>query len=420
MEIWKLSDLKVKNAKPKEKAYRLSDGRGLYLVVTPSGGKLWRWSYEFNSKEKLLSYGQYPFLTLADARARHVDARKLRAEGRDPAADKQAFKLSEKAATMASSKPTFAEVAESWFEIWSKQKSKRYVDTVRYRLDGDILPALGTKPIDAIRAPDIVKLVTQIQDRDAVDLAKRALQKTKQIYRFAVASGWVDSSPAEQIRACDILESRDVKNFARISSEDLPQLLRDIELYHGNPLTRLAMKLMALTFLRTGSLIEAEWSEINFEAKRWTVPKEHMKGKKFPHIVPLARQTIELLELLHILSGESRYLFPGQGRNNKTMSNGTICKALEGMGYKGEMTGHGFRGVASTILHESKHQTGHEHEHIEAQLAHSKKNKVSGAYDHSKYIEPRTRMMEDWADYLELSLRSGKYSLMEPARALAG
>ncbi len=420
MEIHKLNDLRIKNAKPQAKEYRLSDGGGLYLVVTPSGGKLWRWSYVFHGKEKLLSYGQYPIVTLNEARTQHEQARKLRAEGMDPAAEKQARKISEKTAAIAASKPTFAQVAKDWYDIWSREKDKHYAQTVKYRLEGDILPALGKMRIDAIKTPDIVKMVTQIQDRDAVDLAQRALQKTKQIYRYAVACGWVELSPAAQIKASDILQSRDVENFARVEVEDFPRLLRDIELYRGSPLTRLAMKLMALTFLRTGSLIEAEWSEIDFEEKRWTVPKEHMKGKKYPHIVPLARQTIDLLGLLRELSGESKYLFPGQGQNNKTMSNGTICKALESMGYKGRMTGHGFRGIASTILNESRHLTGHDERHIDAQLAHRKKSKVKSAYDHSKYLEPRTRMMQDWADYLEEMLRSGKYSLMRPVRALAG
>jgi integrase len=206
-----------------------------------------------------------------------------------------------------------------------------------------------------------------------------------------------------------VLKSRAVVNFARIERRDLPKLLQDIEVYRGNQLTRLAMKLMALTFLRTSEMMEAKWTEFDFINARWDVPWERMKMKK-PHIVPLARQTLEILDLLKKLSGDSEWVFPGAGPKNTTMSNGTILMALKRMGYKGEMTGHGFRGLASTILHES----GYPEAHIDVQLAHLKKNKVSGAYDHAQYLEPRTMMMQDWADFLEETLRTGKVFLPRP------
>jgi integrase len=421
--VHKLTDKAIKNAQPDVgKEYRLSDGGGLYLVIKPNGGKLWRWSYEFNGKEKLLSYGPYgpkPFVTLADARQMHAAARALKRDGIDPAADKQAKKRgeheaekAEREAERASAMPTFAELTEKWLETWSKNRSKRYVATVKNRLERDILPVIGATKVDQLKASELADIVTGIQDdREAADLARRALQKMKQILRFAKAKGYIESSPLADTLPGDLLKSHTVANFARIEPKDLPGLLQKIELYHGNPLTRLAMKLMALTFVRTESLICAEWSEFDFEAKRWNIPKEHMKGKKFPHIVPLAQQTIEVLQLLRTLSGMSKYLFPGQGPKNPTMSNGTICKALEAMGYKGEMTGHGFRGVASTIMHEC----GHRHEYIETQMAHQKKDKVSGAYDHAKYLIPRTYMMQDWADFLDETLRGGKYKLIPPS-----
>ena len=311
--------------------------------------------------------------------------------------------------------PTFAELTKEWLDSWSATKSKRYVLTVKNRLDRDILPAIGPIRIDQLKPSEMAKIATGIQDeREAAELARRALEKMKQILRFAVAKGYIERSPIADIQPRDLLKSQTVENFARIESQNLPELLQKIELYHGNPLTRLAMKLMALTFVRTESLILAEWREFDFRAKRWNIPKEHMKGKQFPHIVPLARQTIEILQLLQTLTGMSKYLFPGQGPKNPTMSNGTICKALEGMGYKGEMTGHGFRGVASTILHECSHND----EYIDAQLAHKKKNKVSGAYDHAKYLVPRTYMMQDWADFLDETLRSGEFKLIPPSYKL--
>lgn len=411
MEIHKLSDAQVKNAKPQVKDYRLSDGDGLYLVVKPSGGKLWRWSYEFNGKEKLLSYGPYPAVSLAEARQLHRDAQALKRQGTDPAAAKQAKKHEEVEKKRISTMPTFASLTSEWFETWSKKKSPRYAETVKTRLDGDVLPAIGEVPIDQLEAATLVRIVSKIQDdRDAEDLARRTLQKIKQILRFGVAKGYIKASPIAETKPSDFLRSHTVQNFARIEAEDLPELLQKIELYRGTPTTRLAMKLITLTFVRTTPLIVAEWSEIDFRGKRWKIPKEHMKGHRVPHVVPLAHQTIHVLKLLQSITGKSKYLFPGQGPKNPTLSNGTIRMALQRMGYKDVMTGHGFRGVASTILHEC----GHAHDHIDVQLAHLKKDKVSGAYDYSKYLVPRTYMMQDWADFLDETLRSGKYKLIPP------
>ena len=412
MEINKLKELQVKNAEPREKEYRLSDGDGLYLVVKPSGGKLWRWSYEINGKEKLLSYGAYPAVTIAEARVEHGKARALKRQGIDPAAAKQEKKREEEEQKRDSSMPTFGALAKEWLETWSKNKSERYVVTVKGRLDRDILPAVGEIPIDQLKASVLVKIVSGIQDdRDAEDLARRALQKMKQILRYAVGKGYLDSSPIGDTQPADFLRSHTVENFARIESEDLPELLKSIEVYRGTPITRFAMKLMTLTFVRTTPLILAEWSEIDFQGKRWKIPKEHMKGHKNPHIVPLAHQTIQVLELLRSISGKSKYIFPGQGPKNPTMSNGTILMALQRMGYKDVMTGHGFRSVASTILHEC----GHEDIHIDTQLAHLKKNKVRAAYDYAKYLVPRTYMMQDWADFLDETLRSGVFKLIPPS-----
>jgi len=405
--------LDVRNAAPNDKKdYRLSDGGGLYLVVKATGGKLWRWSYEFNGREKLLSYGPYPSVTLAQARELHEAARALKRQGIDPAAEKQKTKRAEMEQERASTIPTFAALTKDWLATWSKKKSARYVTTVQTRLDRDILPVIGDVRIDQLKAVVLTKIVCGIQDdRDAEDLARRALQKMKQILRFGVAKGYIDASPISDTKPSDFLRSHTVKNFARIEPAELPELLKRIEIYKGMPLTRLATKLMALTFLRTTPLILAEWSEIDFQGKRWKVPVEHMKGHRWPHIVPLAHQTIQVLELVRAISGKSKYLFPGQGPKNPTMSNGTILKALERMGYREVMTGHGFRGVASTILHEC----GHDDRFIEVQLAHLKKDKVSGAYDYAKYLVPRTCMMQDWADFLDETLRTGVYKLIPPS-----
>jgi len=270
-------------------------------------------------------------------------------------------------------------------------------------MDANILPLLGARPIEEIEAPELVAMVKAIEARGAADLAKRALENTGQIFRFAIAHGFAKRNPASEFRPSDVLKPAHKTNLARIDAKDLPGLLRAIEVYQGTHVTRLAMKLMAMTFVRTSELIGAKWSEFYLEAARWNIPAERMKMRD-PHIVPLATQAIEILEMLRTLTGASEWLFPGDRIATKPMSNNTILQALKRMGYKGQMTGHGFRGLASTILHEQ----GYAHEHIELQLAHAPRNAVSAAYNHALYLEPRAKMMQDWADFLERTQRGGK------------
>ena len=229
-----------------------------------------------------------------------------------------------------------------------------------------------------------------IEERGVGDLAKRAMQTAGQIFRYAIAHGYAKRNPVADIKPGDVLVSTRRVNFARVDAKELPALLRAIEVYRGKVVTRLAIKLMALTFVRTSELIGARWSEIDFEARRWNIPAERMKMKT-PHIVPLATQAIEILELLRTVSGDGELIFPGDIDSQNPMSNNTILFALKRMGYGGAMTGHGFRGLASTILHEQ----GYAHEHIELQLAHAPRNAVSAAYNHALYLEPRGKMMQD-------------------------
>ncbi len=394
-----LTDTEVRKAKAGDKAYRMSDGTGLYLWITPAGGKLWRWAYEYTGKEKLMSFGRYPEVPLALARERHLEARKLFATGVDPMAQRKV----EKTAQMATSANSFQSVASLWMEHWQDGKSPRHVDYVKRRMDADILPCLGARPIAEIEAPELVAMTKAIEQRGARDIAKRALETTGQVFRYAIAHGHTRRNPASEIRPSDILKSARKINYARVDAKELSALLKAIEVYKGTPVTRLAIKLIALTFVRTSELIGARWSEFDMEAARWNIPAERMKMRT-PHIVPLATQAIEVLEILSTLTGASEWLFPGDRSAAKPMSNNTILKALERMGYKGRMTGHGFRGLASTILHEK----GYGHEHIELQLAHAPRNAVSAAYNHALYLEPRTRMMQDWANFLEVTLRGGK------------
>ncbi|MEZ2346867.1 tyrosine-type recombinase/integrase [Terriglobus sp. RCC_193] len=264
----KLTDTRIKNAKATSKNTRLADGGGLYLLVTVAGGKLWRWKYRFDGKEKLMSFGSYPEMSLAAAREKHSAARKLLHDGIDPMAQRKAARMAEIAADLHS----FQKIAEQWHRHWKVGKSERHADAVSRRLKADVFPAIGAKVIAEIEAPAIVAMVKAIEERGAHDIAKRALETTGQVFRYAIAHGYVTRNPTADFKPADVLKSVQKTNYARIDAKDLPALLRAVELYQGTPITRLAIKLLAHTFVRTGELIGARWSEIDFEEKRWNIP----------------------------------------------------------------------------------------------------------------------------------------------------
>lgn len=383
---------------PQGKPYvRLADGHGMYLEVTAAGGKYWRLKYRHSGKEKRLALGVYPAVSLADARKRRDKARDDLAAGEDPSQLKREAKLT-KALQDAN---TLEAVARQWWAHWKGPRSQRHADYVIRRLEADVFPRLGAKPIASITAPQLVAMAKAIEARGALDIAKRAMQTCGQIMRYAVAHGLVERNPATDVRPADALKPRRKENYARLDAKEIPELLRKIEAYPGAPYTRLAMKLMAYTFVRTGELIGARWDEFDLAAAEWRIPAERMKMRT-PHIVPLASQAVEVLQALQTLSGRRPLLFPGERDHDKHMSNNTILKALERMGYKGRMTGHGFRGVASTILHEH----GYPHHLIELQLAHQERDQVAAAYNHATYLAERRAMMNAWADNLD-KLRRG-------------
>ena len=404
-----LTEAAIARAKPMARSYQITDGLGLYLLITPAGSKLFRWNYRHGGRQRTMSYGMWPEVRLDRARERHATARKLLATGADPMAARKTERLK---AAMSDSN-SFATVAGLWLDHWRTGKSAQHVDVTRRRLQANVFPALGSRPITEIEPAELVRMVKAIEARGVGDLAKRSLETCGQIFRYGVAHGHCSTNPASAIKPADVLRPTVKTNLARVGESELPALLRAIEVYQGKVMTRLAVKLMALTFVRTSELIGGKWEEFDFEAKRWNIPKERMKMKA-PHIVPLSRQAIEVLELLRVVAprveGElvSPYLFPGE-QGSATMSNNTILFALRRMGYgpgsKSPMTGHGFRGLASTLLHEQ----GFDHAHIELQLAHAPRNAVSAAYNHALYLAPRAKMMQHWADYLE-GLTRGKHS----------
>jgi integrase len=392
-----LTDTAIKKAKAVTKPTKLADEKGLYLLVNPTGSKLWRWKYRADGKEKLMALGSYPDVSLAQARDKRDDARKQLAKDIDPMAKKKADKIARQFAQ----EHSFAAVARQWWTHWQASRTENHTLSVMRRLEADIFPAIGARPISEIEAPELVAMAKAIAARGALDIAKRSLQTCGQIFRYAIAHGMASRNPATDVKPSDVLEARKKQNYARIDGKELPDLLRRIEGYQGAAVTRLAMKLMALTFVRTSELIEAEWKEIDLDAAEWRIPAERMKMNT-PHIVPLSLQAVEILRTLHLISGHSKLLFPGERDHEKAMSNNTILGALKRMGYQGRMTGHGFRGVASTLLHEM----GFDHAHIELQLAHQERNEVSAAYNHATYLVPRRKMMQHWANYLD-SCRGG-------------
>jgi integrase len=299
-----LTDLKIRQVKPREKPFSLADGRGLYVWVTPAGGKLFRWGYRFGGLRKLMSLGAYPDVSLAEAREKHAEARKLLAKGFDPMASRKA----EKTAERASIENSFQTIAGLWLEHWKEGKSLRHVEYTRRRMEMDILPVLGARPVAEIEAPELVAMTKAIERRGARDIAKRALETVGQVFRYAIAHGFARRNPATEIRPSDILKSSRKANYARVEAKELPELLRAMEVYQGKHVTRLAIKLMALTFVRTSELIGAKWSEFNIEGCRWDIPAERMKMRT-PHIVPLSRQALEILDTLQTLSGSSEFLF---------------------------------------------------------------------------------------------------------------
>ena len=394
-----LTDTEIRKSKAISKPYKLADERGLFLLVTPAGGKLWRWKYRIDGKEKLMSFGAYPDVTLAMARERHQAERRLLATGIDPMAQRK----EERTAQKVSAENSFRTIAALWLNHWREGVGERHAGYTERRLKANILPHLGPRPIAQIEAPELVAMVKAIEARGARDVAKRALETTNQIFRYAIRHGYAKRNPAVEIRPRDVLKPTQRVNFARIDGRELADLLRAIEVYRGVPVTRLAMKLLALTFVRTSELVEALWSEFDLEAARWDIPAERMKMKT-PHIVPLSRQAVEVLRSLHRVSGGGKLVFPGDRNASQPMSNNTILKAIERMGYKGRHTGHGFRGLASTLLHEQ----GYQHDHIELQLAHTSRNAVSAAYNHALYLKPRAAMMQHWADYLDRTMHGAK------------
>lgn len=403
-----LTDVLIRKAKAPAKAKKLADGRGLYLLLTPSGGKWWRFKYRVAGKEKLLALGTYPDVTLAKARDAREEARRLLAEGVDPSAARQQEKLqlSEAAAN------DFETVAREWLDNVKPRWTPIYHGDTLKRFETFVFNGIGRKPIAEVTAPDLLALLRKIEARGTVETAHKVARACGQVFRYGIASGRCERNPAADLRGA--LKSRPKpKPMAALSAAELPTFLRKIDEYDGDLQTKLALQLLALTFVRTNELRSACWIEIDFEKAEWVIPAERMKTRS-PHHVPLSRQAVEAFRQLQAASGDRSWIFPGRTWT-KPMSKNTVLFALYRMGYRSRMTGHGFRALASTTLNEM----GYRPDVIERQLAHTEKNAVRAAYHRSQYLEERTIMMQAWADFLDAQRTGAKvmpFKLKGPRR----
>ena len=385
-----LSDAKARNAKPGTKPYKIADGEGLFLLITPSGGKYWRLKYFFGGKEKLLALGVYPEINLAEARERRAQARKVLAAGNDPG---EAKKEAKRLATLKNAN-TFEAVAREWLEKRRHEWAPITADVALGRLETHILPKLGPRPIADLAAPEVLAMLRAVEDKGTLETARRVMNISGQIFMYAIATGRAERNPVPDLRGA--LKTPVVKHRSFLKESELPLYLRKLKAYDGSLQTRLALRFLLLTFVRTNELRAAQWTEIDWDKAEWRIPAERMKMKEL-HIVPLSRQTITVLRELEKHSGNRPYIFPNEHKPAAFMSENTMLYALYRMGYHSRATGHGFRSTASTILNEH----GFRADVIERQLAHNERNNVRAAYNHAQYLPERRQMMQWWADYLD-------------------
>ncbi|KAF0158828.1 MAG: DNA integration/recombination/inversion protein [Syntrophaceae bacterium] len=385
-----LTDIKVLKAKPQGKPVSLFDGGGLYLLVTSTGGKLWRFKYRFDKQEKKLALGSYPEISLLDARKRREDARKLLANGIDPGAVRKAQKQANIQET-----ETFEVIAREWHNKFMTTWKKSHYERVLSRLERDVFPHLGKRPIAEIKAPELLGVLRRLESRGIMHTAHIIRGISGQIFRYAVASGRADRDPSADLRGA-LTPVKTINRAAITDPVKAGELLRAIDSYRGSFVVQSALKFAPLTFVRPGELRHAEWSEIDFEKAEWNIPAEKMK-MKVPHLVPLSKQAIEILTELKKLTGKGRYVFPGR-TSARPMSDNAILAALRNMGFeKTEMSGHGFRAMARTILDEVLQVRP---DLIEHQLAHAVRDPLGRAYNRTQHLNERRRMMQTWADYL--------------------
>lgn len=408
-----LTDTQVRTATAADRPRKLTDERGLFLLVNPNGSKLWRLKYRIEGREKLLALGAYPDVTLRKARDRRDEARKLLADGIDPSAERKREREA------ASGADTFGALAEEWFEHTRHTWTEGHAVTVRSRLDRDVLPFMAKRPIAAIQAPDVLEVLRRVEARGAIESAHRIRTICNQVFAHGIATGRASMNPAAMLPAKALRQPVARPMAALLKPADFATLLQQIEAYAGTPVVRAAFRLAPLVFVRPGELRAAEWSEIDLAGARWIIAPERMKLAKAnkadaarSHIVPLSRQAVDILRDLQPLTGRGRFVFPSARGQARPMSEAALTAALRALGYTGEqMHWHGFRSIASTMLNEA----GYNPDAIEAQLAHVPASKVRAAYNRAAYLPEREAMMQAWADYCD-RLKAGDVEPMPRAQ----
>ena len=386
-----LTDTAARNAKPTEKQYKLTDSDGLYLLVKPNGTKLWRFKYYYLGKEKLLAVGAYPETTLAEAREKRIAARKLLANNADPSVHRQ----QERRLAEFTADNTFKAVATEWFETHKPKWSADHAARLWRRIEANILNKIGDRPIAEIEALELLDTIRKVEKRGATELSHRLLHICGAIFRYAVLTKRTTYNPAQDLSGA--LIPHKAKNYPTIQAKELPNFFNQLKKVDASEQNKLAIRLLMLTFVRTGELRHSEWKDIDLEGKLWRLPAHTTKMKE-EHVVPLSKQAIVVLQELKKLTGHGDLLFPSRyRRSHRMMSENTINHILRKMGYKDQLVGHGFRALASTTLNEK----GFRPDVIEHQLAHMERNKVRAAYNRAKYLDERKHMMQWWADFLE-------------------
>ncbi|HCT9312135.1 TPA: tyrosine-type recombinase/integrase [Citrobacter koseri] len=389
----KLNARQVDAAKPREKAYKLADGAGLYLEVVPSGSRYWRMKYRFNGKEKRMAFGVYPAVSLAQARALRDEAKKKLAEGIDPSFAKKEEKLVRDVQL----NNTFQAVALEWHGTKVSRWSEGYASDIIEAFNKDIFPYIGQQPVNEIKPLVLLNVLRRMENRGATEKAKKVRQRCSEVFRYAIVTGRAEYNPAADLTSA--MSGHESKHYPFLTVEELPDFFKALSGYTGSPLVVLAARLLILTGVRTGELRGAFWSEFDLEKAVWEIPADRMKMKR-PHLVPLSTQALEIVQQLKVMSGQYPLVFPGRNDPRKTMSEASINQVFKRIGYTGKVTGHGFRHTMSTILHEEGFNTAW----IETQLAHVDKNAIRGTYNHALYLEGRREMMQWYADYIEASL----------------
>ncbi|MFO3763164.1 integrase arm-type DNA-binding domain-containing protein [Providencia rettgeri] len=385
----KLTVKQIDSSKPKEKDYKLSDGGGLYLLVKTNGGRYWRLKYRIDGKEKLLAIGIYPTVTLADARRKRDDAKRLLADGIDPNQQRK----EQKQASKIDSVNTFKNIALEWYEGRKDRWSVGYRDDMMDAFEKDVFPYIGNRPIAEIKPMELLEVLSIMEKRGATEKLKKVRQRCGEVWKYAIITGRAEYNPAPDLASAFVPHKRE--HYAHLSVSELPEFLSSIDKHMGSQIVRVALRVLILTGVRPGELRKAEWSEINFDTGVWEIPAEKMKMRR-PHIVPLSEQVIDLLKQIHPISGSYQYIFPSRTDYRKHISDMALNTMIRRMGYSGRATGHGFRHTMSTILHEQGYNTAW----IETQLAHVDKNSIRGTYNHAQYIDGRREMLQWYADYM--------------------